>query len=96
MPLWLNLFSCYFIMQSLMFIKTGPFIKLYKIMYNHIRFVFSLQRTEVFLEDSWTFMVGLFLSCHVHVSEWIYTLELPECQGTPCSKQAWNLKFKWL
>ena len=21
---------------------------------------------------------------------------MPECQGTPCLKQAWNLKFKWL
>ena len=37
-----------------------------------------------------------FLSCHVRVSEWIHTLYLPECQGTPCSKQARNLKFKWL
>ena len=36
----------------------------------------------------------MFLSCHVRVSEWIHTLYLPECQGTPCSKQAWNLKFK--
>ena len=34
--------------------------------------------------------------CHVRVSEWIYTLHLPECQGTPCSKQAWYLQFKWL
>ena len=31
----------------------------------------------------------LFLSCHVRVS-----LQLPECQGTPCSKQARYLKFK--
>ena len=38
----------------------------------------------------------MFLSCHVRVSEWIHTLYLPECQGTPCSKQARNLKFKWL
>ena len=30
-----------------------------------------------------------FLSCHEHVSEWIHRLYLPECQGTPCSKQAW-------
>ena len=37
----------------------------------------------------------MLLSCHVHVSEWIYTLLLPECQGTPCTKQAWYLKFKW-
>ena len=28
----------------------------------------------------------MFLSCHVPVSEWIHTL-LPECQGTPCSKE---------
>ena len=38
----------------------------------------------------------MFLSCHVSVSEWIHTLELPECQGNPCSKQAQNLNFKWL
>ena len=36
------------------------------------------------------------LTCYVHVSEWIHTLQLPECQGTPCSKEARNLKFKWL
>ena len=34
--------------------------------------------------------------CHVHVSNWTHTLWLPECQGTPCPKQAWNLKFTWL
>ena len=28
----------------------------------------------------------MFLSCHVRISEWIYTLYLPEYQGTPCSK----------
>ena len=38
----------------------------------------------------------MFLSCHVRVSEWIHALYLPECQGTPCSKQAPYLKFKWL
>ena len=32
---------------------------------------------------------------HVHVPEWIYFIKLPECQGTPCSKQARYLKFKW-
>ena len=37
-----------------------------------------------------------FLSCHVRVSEWIHTLQLPEYQGTPCSKQARNLNFMWL
>ena len=45
----------------------------------------------------WTeFVDCIFLSCHVPISEWIHTLYLPECQGTPCSKQAWYLKFKWL
>ena len=38
----------------------------------------------------------IFLPCHVRVSEWMYTLQLPECQGTPCSKQAQYLKSKWL
>ena len=38
----------------------------------------------------------MLLSCHVRVWEWIYTLYLPECQGTPSSKQARYLKFKWL
>ena len=37
-----------------------------------------------------------FLSCHVRGSEWIHTLQLPGFQGNPCSKQARNLKFKWL
>ena len=38
----------------------------------------------------------MFLSCHVCVSQWIHTVWLPECQGTSSSKQAQNLKFKWL
>ena len=38
----------------------------------------------------------MFLLCHVRVSEWIYTLRLPECQGAPCLKQARYLKIKWL
>ena len=37
-----------------------------------------------------------FLSCHIRMLEWIYTLQLPQCQGTSCSKQALYLKFKWL
>ena len=47
-----------------------------------------------------TYMYGafgcMFLSYHLRVSEWIHTLYLLECQGTPCSKQAQYLKFKWL
>ena len=38
----------------------------------------------------------MFLSCHARVSEWIHVLYLSECQGAPCSKQAWYLNFKWL
>ena len=38
----------------------------------------------------------MFLSCHVRVSAWIHTLQLPECQETPCLKQAPDLKIKWL
>ena len=38
----------------------------------------------------------IFLSCHIHVLEWIYIVELPECQGTHCLKQARYLTFKWL
>ena len=35
----------------------------------------------------------MFSSCQVRISEWIHTLLLPECQGTPCSKQARYLKL---
>ena len=49
--------------------------------------------TKTRVELNWSCM---FLSCHVRIWEWIHTLQLPECQGTPCSKQARNLKFKWL
>ena len=38
----------------------------------------------------------IFLSCHIHIPEWIHTLHLPEGQETPCSKQARYLKCKWL
>ena len=27
----------------------------------------------------------MFLSCHVCITEWIHTLQLPQCQGTLCS-----------
>ena len=47
-----------------------------------------------------TYLYGAFhcmlLSYHVRVLEWIHTLQFPECQGTPCSKQAPYLKIKWL
>ena len=35
----------------------------------------------------------VFLPCHVRVSEWIHTLEIPECQETACSKQAQYLRL---
>ena len=38
----------------------------------------------------------MFLSCHLRVWEWIRTLQMPECQETPCSKKASYLKIKWL
>ena len=38
----------------------------------------------------------MFLSCHVRIAEWIHALYLSECQGTTCSKQEENLKFKWV
>ena len=38
----------------------------------------------------------MFLSCHVRVWEWIHTIQLNECQGTPCSKKAPYLMIKWL
>ena len=45
-----------------------------------------------------TYLYGAFecmlLSCQVRVSEWIYILQLPECQGTPCPRDRrdiWSL-----
>ena len=35
------------------------------------------------------------LSCHISILKRIYTQQLPDCQGTPCSKQAQYLNFKW-
>ena len=26
----------------------------------------------------------------------VYTMWLPECQGAPCSKQAWYIKINWV
>ena len=39
---------------------------------------------------------SVFWSCHVGVWERIHTLQLPECQGTHCSKEVPYLKIKWL
>ena len=37
----------------------------------------------------------MLLSCQVHVSEWTYTLYLPECQQSLRSKQGPYQKFNW-
>ena len=59
-------------------------------------YVYSYQR---FAEEVIEVLLFLTLcSCHVtYAFQSQSTLySLPECQGTPCSKQARNLKFKWL
>ena len=44
----------------------------------------------------WQLLPNCVFLCHIRVSERIYTQYLPECQETPCSKQARYLKLKWL
>ena len=39
---------------------------------------------------------SVFLSCQIRIFGRIYTLQLPECQGSPCSKQVWYLKYRYL
>ena len=53
---------------------------------------------SIWIKQAWNtgYIDYMFLSYHVHISEWIHTLQLPECQGTPLSKQARYLNFKWL
>ena len=60
--------------------------------------VFLLLTLNIFHIFLKYFYCCIFLSCHVRVLEWIHTLQLPECQGTPCSKQArnWSLSdWNW-
>ena len=58
---------------------------------NHLAKLANLMRCVVS-----TYMYGAFgcmlLACRVRVPE---GMQLPECQGTPCTKQARYLKFKW-
>ena len=49
-------------------------------------------KTKYFGLDKFDCML---LQCHVRIFEWIYTLELPRCQGTPCPEQAQYLKGRW-
>ena len=74
-------------------IPLGPFFSRHSKNFN--RFLYDW-RPLTLLEMKLNLIDCMFLSCHVHVSEWIHTLYLPEYQGTPCSKQVRNLKFKWL
>ena len=55
----------------------------------HFKSVFSGQK----LCQTWECTDCMFLSCHVRVSEWIYT----QCQGTPSSKVSFEHSLaKWL
>ena len=69
--------------MSILFTSKRKIKKLQKldIIYNNIRIK----------QHSWLLVVIISRT----LSEWIYTLWLPECQGTPCSKKARYLKFKW-
>ena len=79
---------------------------LYVRIMSHTYFRVNPQSMVAWLSAQWlscvvsTYLYGtfdcMFLSCHVCVSEWIQVLYLPECQGTPCSKQVQYLKFTWL
>ena len=48
---------------------------------------------SIYLYGACEFMFLLYQVC---VSEWIHILLLPECQGTPYSKQTRYWKLKWL
>ena len=43
------------------------------------------------ISQDWLYVI----SSHIRVTGWFYTLELPECHGTPCLKQVPHLKFMW-
>ena len=69
-------------------------------------FIYKINNCRVMIFGEWywmnhyhvsyiSYLDCMLLSCRVRVSEWIHTLFLPKCQGTPCSKQARYLKFKW-
>ena len=58
-------------------------------------FVLGLDFTGLYFISKLGLQNCMLLSCHVRVSRLINTLELPECEGTSCSKQVQYLKFKW-
>ena len=57
-------------------------------------FIWHILRSYPFVAEV-TFN-SMFLYVRERVSEWIHTLYFPKRQGTPCTKQASYLKFKWL
>ena len=68
---------------------TQPFNSLQRYWYEHNHYTHSWDIVIRKILDC------MLLPCFVCISEWIYTLWLPECQWTPCLKQAWYLKSKW-
>ena len=72
----------------------------YHITYAHFR-VNPHSRTQNHLGCvAGTYLYGaldyIFFSRNVRISEWIHTLQLPQCQATPASKKMRNPKFNWL
>ena len=43
----------------------------------------------------WSAFGCMLSSCHIRVSEWIYSLRFFEVQGNPCRKQVRYMNFKW-
>ena len=57
-------------------------------------FTINVSIATVYLHGNKNYHDCMFLSCHIHVSEWIHSLQLPECQRTTCSKQLPNWRLK--
>ena len=71
-----------------------------KIWPSNLKYILGLVSTKTFklivLTNNTT--IGCYLCVFImshSVLEWIYALQLPECQGTGWSKQTWYQKFKW-
>ena len=73
---------------------------------NHIHLVYKRTLDRFIQTDKWLSCVAstylydtfecVFLPCHIPTIEWIYILQLPHCQETPCLKQTLYLNSKWL
>ena len=57
-----------------------------------LRCLTLLQINKTEKSDKKFFNCVFFLSCHINVLEWMYTLLLSECRGAPC---AWNRRDIW-